>query len=201
MKYGRLTVIETYMENRRRKALCKCDCGTVKIIQMTHLKSGATVSCGCYQKEMASKSNEKHGKTRSSLHNRWKAMKQRTLNPKDKRYKDYGGRGIELCEEWLEFEEFEKWALENGYSEELSLDRIDNDLGYNPSNCRWISVVKNNRNRRTTATIDGIPLKEVSEKYGIKYTTLRTYYYKKKIKTLQDVELYANQLPTNKGTY
>ena len=200
MKYGRLTVIDTYIDNGRRKAICLCDCGKTKHVQMTHLKSGATTSCGCYQKEMASASSIRHGKSKTSLHNRWKAIKQRCLNPKNGRYADYGGRGIDICEEWLLFENFEKWANSNGYDEKLSLDRIDNDLGYSPSNCRWVSVTSNNRNRRITATIEGIPLKEVSVLYNIKYGTLKSYYYKGKIKTLQDVKLYANQLPTTKET-
>lgn len=200
MKYGRLTVIETYIKNGRRKAICTCECGNEKTVQMTHLKSGATTSCGCYQKDMVSRAKTKHGQTKTSLYNRWKSIKQRCLNPKSKRYSDYGGRGINICDEWLEFESFEKWALNNGYSEELSLDRIDNDLGYSPTNCHWVSTRTNNRNRRITANIEGIPLKEISERYNIKYGTLKTYYYNGKIKTLQDVKLYANQLPTTKET-
>ena len=196
MKYGRLTVIETFIEKGRRKAICKCDCGNTKTVQMTHLKSGATKSCGCYHKDRIKETKCTHGKTRTSLHNRWKAIKQRCCNPNNKRYKDYGARGKTLCNDWLEFKVFEKCALDNGYAENLTLDRIDNNKGYSPDNCRWVTTVVNNRNRRTTANIEGKPLKEVSEEYGIKYTTLRDRYYNGKIKTLQDVLIYVNQLPT-----
>lgn len=181
-KFGRLTVIERDTTSKTTKWICKCDCGNTKSVAAGHLKSGSTTSCGCYQKEKASISNKKHGHTRTSLHNRWKAIKQRCLNPNNPRYSDYGKRGITLCEEWYSYENFEKWSLENGYEEGLSLDRIDNEKGYEPSNCRWSNDIVQNRNKRNVVWISNgkskIRLREVSEITGIAYGTLYDRYSK-----------------------
>lgn len=179
-RFGRLVVIKQDTTSKRTKWICECDCGKIKSIQATHLRSGASTSCGCYQKEMARKSNSKHNLTHTSLHNRWKTLKQRCLNPNSNNYKNYGGRGIKLCEEWKEFSNFYDWSIKNGYKQELELDRINNDGNYEPSNCRWIEKVKNGRNRRNTVKIDGMPLKEFSEKYNMDYSLVHTRYYQLK---------------------
>lgn len=145
-----------------------------------HLCSGASTSCGCYQKECASKANKIHGMTHTSLHNRWKAIKQRCTNPKNRRYKDYGNRGIKLCKEWNNFENFAKWSLENGYKDSLELDRIDNNKGYFPQNCRWCKPTVNNHNRRNTAKIDGISLRDFAKMYKMDYKTVHYRYYRLK---------------------
>ena len=185
-RFGRLVVIEKDSTSKRTKWICQCDCGNIKSIQQCHLKSGATVSCGCYQKEKASEYNTTHGKTGHSLNNRWCAMKQRCYNPKCKSYKNYGARGITVCDEWLnDFDSFYNWSIENGYQEDLELDRIDNDKGYSPDNCRWVKAVTNNHNRRNTAMIDGIPLKEFCEIHNVKYTTIHDRYYRLKKKGIE----------------
>lgn len=185
-RFGRLVVIERDFTSKRTKWICECDCGNIKSIQQCHLKSGATTSCGCYQKEKAKEYNTIHGETRSSLHNRWKAIKQRCYNLNCKAYKNYGARGITVCDEWLnDFNNFYNWAIENGYQENLELDRIDNNKGYSPNNCRWVETIINNHNRRNTATIDGIPLKEFCEIHDVKYTTIKDRYYRLKKKGIE----------------
>ena len=179
-KYGRLLVIEKDNTSKRTKWICKCKCGNIKSIYHSHLISGATTSCGCYQKEKAKEYKTKHNMTHTSLHNRWKSMKQRCLNTNCKAYKNYGARGIKICDEWLEFNNFYNWSINNGYDEKLELDRIDNDKDYSPSNCRWVTPLINNHNRRITAKIDGISLKDFSIKYNISYQTVHARYYRLK---------------------
>ncbi|BAQ14673.1 hypothetical protein CBB2_2563 [Clostridium botulinum] len=176
-KFGKLIVIERDYSSKRTKWICKCKCGKIKSIQAGHLMSGSTTSCGCYQKEKAREANKVHGFTKTSLHNRWKSIKQRCLNPNSQRYKDYGARGITICEEWLDFEKFHEWAIKNGYEENLTLDREDNDRGYCPDNCRWVDYKTNERNRRITVKIEDMTLGEIAEKNGFEYKTIVSRYF------------------------
>lgn len=132
--------------------LCKCDCGEYKIIKSNALTSGAQVSCGCYNKErlLGSNINQTHGMSKSRLFITWRNMRVRCYSEKDKRYSAYGGRGITVCDEWRNsFEAFRDWALANGYRDDLTIDRIDVNGNYEPSNCRFITRAENNKNRRT----------------------------------------------------
>ena len=144
------------------------------------LRSGHTKSCGCYAVEFGF-TGKRHGKSRTKLYNVWVAMRQRCTNPNDPNYARYGGRGISVCEQWEQFEAFEKWALTNGYVEgEVDLDREDNDKGYTPDNCRFISHCDNLRNthRKCHDVINGedITLAAASEKYGISYALIYQRY-------------------------
>lgn len=203
--FGRLTVIKRDLNSKRTKWECKCECGNIKSIQATHLRSGATTSCGCYQKEKAKESNSTHNLTHTSLHNRWKAIKQRCLNPNNNRYEDYGARGITVCNEWLEFKNFYNWSVNNDYRVGLALDRRDNNTGYSPDNCRWVTILKNNENRRDTVKVEGLTLNEISNKYNIKKITVKSRYYLLKNKgkeiTVNKILNYANQLPINEETH
>ena len=105
-------------------------------------------SCGCYHKRRASETNKTHGLGYTRLYIIWSTLKGRVLNPKNKAYKNYGGRGITLCDEWLDVQNFYDWAMSNGYSDELSIDRIDNDGNYCPENCRWTTQTIQTRNQR-----------------------------------------------------
>ena len=138
-------------KQKRSYGMYKCGfCGNEFKAQVQHINSGATISCGCYNKRRASETHKTHGLVETRLYRIWASIKDRTLNPKYKRYNDYGGRGINICEDWLDIRNFYNWAMENGYEENkgLSIDRIDNDGNYEPSNCRWTTNIIQSRNRR-----------------------------------------------------
>lgn len=105
-------------------------------------------------KSGSANSNYKHGEKGTKLYRVWEQMRGRCQNKNNKNYKNYGGRGVSVCDEWMEYTNFQKWAHENGYKENLSIDRIDNDGGYNPNNCRWATVKEQNNNQRNTIRIE-----------------------------------------------
>ena len=149
-RFGRLTVIKLdRVENKRTFWLCKCDCGTFKIFGRGLLTSGDAVSCGCYHREHIHEFGFKHGLTNSSLYTKWSGMIQRCCNTNSANFYRYGGRGITVCDEWKNnFISFYNWAINNGYSDELTIDRIDNNKGYYPDNCRWITRKQQMSNTR-----------------------------------------------------
>lgn len=152
---GRWTVIE-YVGNTRTVAWwkCRCDCGTVRIVNGRRLRDGTSKSCGCLRRELMSK----HGASNTRLYGIWTNMKGRCNNPNAEGYKDYGGRGIQVCKEWAhDFSVFQEWAMSHGYQETLSIDRVDVDGNYCPENCRWASMKEQQNNKRTNVfcEIDG----------------------------------------------
>lgn len=151
-QYGRLTVKCLYSNLKYKRIWrCECVCGSFVNVYSENLKSGHTQSCGCYQAERAKESHEKHGKSRTRLYKIHLKMKARCYNEKTSRYANYGGRGIKICEEWLNekngFENFYTWAITHGYSDNLSIDRINVNGNYEPKNCRWADDKEQSRNR------------------------------------------------------
>lgn len=167
-KFGMLTVIAR-AENKDRSAMwiCKCDCGKIKENPVCgwSLKSGKTRSCGCLYKGSKKGRVITHGKTNTELYRRYCHIIDRCYCESHTAYKNYGGRGIKVCDEWRnDFNAFYEWALSNGFSKELTIDRVDVNGSYCPENCRWVSMKEQCNNRRNTVkiTIKG-QTKSVSE--------------------------------------
>lgn len=161
-RFGRLEVLrrgEDRIEpsgKHRVMWICKCNCDKHSIVNVSGdaLKEGRSTSCGCFRNESSRARNTTHGDTNTKLYSIWCAMKTRCTNQNTEAYKDYGGRGICICDEWLNnYESFKTWALNNGYEQGLSIDRIDNDKGYEPQNCRWVTSVAQANNRRSNRLI------------------------------------------------
>lgn len=150
-KFGNLTVIRhlNYSESGHTSLWeCKCDCGNITIVRGTNLKSGHTISCGC------KKGKTIHNKWGTRLYNIYHNMKQRCNNAKNIWYKNYGARGITVCQEWQDdFMNFYNWAINNGYKDNLTLDRINVNGNYEPDNCRWADKITQQNNMRTNRYI------------------------------------------------
>lgn len=154
-KFGRWTVISYAGKGKWN---CKCLCGTEKVVRGTHMKSGASKSCGCYGHDVLIKRNTIHGQNKTPIHYLWLDINKRCNNTNYKQFKDYGGRGIRVCDEWRKnFVAFRDWCLSNGYEKGLTIDRIDNDKGYSPDNCRFVGRIVQNNNKRSNhkITVDG----------------------------------------------
>lgn len=158
-KFGRLTVIKKVGSNKYNRTLwlCKCECGNETITNALSLKTGNTKSCGCLQKKHISqlgKASATHGLHNTRIYRIWKNIHQRCYNSNSPAYKYYGARGIKMCEEWNNnFLNFYDWSMQNEYTDSLTIDRIDVNKGYEPSNCRWITQAKQMRNTRTNKFI------------------------------------------------
>lgn len=161
-RIGRLTAIRDVGNDKYNYRLweCQCDCGRIVTVSTNCLSKGKPRSCGCLRKEVARESLRKrsfrHGYSGTRLYGVWVGMVRRTEDPKSNSYKYYGGRGIAVCPEWREsFAAFYDWAIANGYDEtalrgQCTIDRIDNDKGYSPDNCRWVNMAVQNTNKRNT---------------------------------------------------
>lgn len=155
-RYGRLIVIErvNQISKKTTRWLCLCDCGKKIESNKNNLINGHTKSCGCLSRDtkLGRATRTTHGQSRTRLYHIWQSMKQRCCDKNVKEYALYGARGIGICEEWLTFENFYKWAS-SGYESKLTIDRIDNNGNYEPSNCRWATVADQNRNKRNNHII------------------------------------------------
>lgn len=159
-RFGRWVVLERSPKKGGHATWwkCRCDCGTVKEVNGYSLLRGDSKSCGCYHREQASirgrKLLTKHGWYGTRVYEAWKRAKDRCENPRVEQYHNYGGRGIKMCQEWRESPQaFCEWAMANGYADNLSLDRIDPNGDYEPSNCRWITMSEQQTNKRNNVLI------------------------------------------------
>lgn len=173
-RYGLLTVLKLdHIKGRKRVGywLCRCDCGNLKVINSNDLRNGSTIACGHLQG-----GKSKYSIQNKKLYKRWSHIISRCNNPRDISYKNYGARGIKVCKEWLDYENFSKWAIENGNDENLEIDRINVNLGYSPKNCRFVTKLENARNKRNSLKYiyngQEISLKELADKFNIDYKTL-----------------------------
>ena len=157
-RFTKLLVIK-YLGRKggHRMWLCQCDCGKEKAIRESHLLSSNTKSCGCLRSQKHYIHGDASRNHTERLYAVWRGMRYRCRNPNSKDYANYGGRGICVCSEWDSYMNFKKWALTNGYHEGLQIDRRNNDKGYSPENCRWVTCKDNQRSRRNNRiiTIDG----------------------------------------------
>lgn len=175
-KYGRLTVLEDSGDRCWGGIMwnCQCECGNTINVVGKSLKNGSTTSCGCYRRDLMTI----HGESRTRLYEVWENMIDRTTNPNNNKYQNYGGRGISVCDEWKEYINFSNWAKENGYNDSLTIDRIDVNGKYEPSNCRWATqqVQANNRTNNYYITWNDKTqsLKDWSRELNLTYDTLRS---------------------------
>lgn len=182
-KFGYLEVISITDERKHGKVvwLCKCACGKYTKVTSNNLQNGSTVSCGCYNRKILKQSRTTHGMHDSRIYNIYICMKERCYNSKATSYMDYGGRGIKVCDEWLGingFTNFVNWAFSNGYDDNLTIDRINVNDDYKPSNCRWVTRKIQNNNTRKNRIIEyngeSHSVSRWAEITGIKRSTLAT---------------------------
>jgi hypothetical protein len=223
-KFNRLLVIERAENDKYGNAFwwCLCDCGKKIRISGHSLRNGHTKSCGCLQKEKAAATGNwknlidlvpyNKGKRKEypinykELKSVWYAMKGRCNNPNEQEYKYYGGRGIKVCNEWQDFTTFYTWAIKEGYKKGLTIDRTNNDLGYMPSNCRFVTRAVQNRNTsRCNKVIDVetgavYVTAEVARLIGVTRATAAKWYREEGLRYLEQFkERYENIVNYNKG--
>lgn len=187
-RFGNLVVIGASMpQHKERTYVCRCDCGNEKIAKSSGLFYGQTTSCGCMKgahvREGQLRSRNGKPFRNKSLVLLRQNMITRCYRKNSKSYSNYGGRGIKICDEWLNSQDtFEKWCIDNGWEKGLEIDRIDNEGDYSPENCRFVTKRENCNNRRTsrmvTAFGETLSLADTARKYGIKYSRLQSILYR-----------------------
>lgn len=201
-KYGRMTILSIDGSvGQTHKVTCKCDCGNIKQVRLSALRYGHTTSCGCFMRETTIKKNLLHGLANHPLNTVWGNMKSRCYNPANKNYRHYGGRGVRVCQEWVDsFESFCNWAINNGWESGLQLDKDikGNGLLYGPNTCCFVSSKDNCRckkgNRAITYNGETKTIIEWSEIYNINYMTL----YNRLKKYPPEIAFFAPIKPTRK---
>lgn len=183
-RFGKLTAVEPAGRYKKTGALmwkCVCDCGKEVIVRGACLRQGNTRSCGCLNQETRRKTAKitftKHGGRNTRLYNIWKDMRQRCHNENSTSFGRYGGRGVSVCKEWEDFQNFRTWAIANGYGDDLTIDRIEVNGNYEPGNCRWVDNIIQGNNKRNNPKVayrgKEYTIPELSRLVGIPYATLR----------------------------
>lgn len=158
LRFGRLIVVSRDENTKEGRAtwLCRCDCGKTTVKQGKLLRNGHCKSCGCGEYENRVSNVTSHRLSNTRLYTIWQGMKQRCNYSKHKDFYNYGGRGITVCDEWShDFKSFYDWSILNGYDDSLTIDRIDNDKGYSPTNCKWATAKEQRQNQRPRKKGDG----------------------------------------------
>lgn len=179
-KFNRLTVLDIRKRKINKRYVtelrCLCDCGNIKYIDKYSVLSGRSKSCGCLHKEIAKKVNTIHGERNTRLYRTWYHMKSRCTCITDPKYKNYGERGITVCDDWNDFLKFKEWAYNNGYDDSLTIERIDVNKGYSPDNCKWITISEQSNNKTCSHYFKYnnkiYSLKELSNVLNIPYKAL-----------------------------
>lgn len=160
-KFGRLTVtgLSDKKGGRKRYWICECDCGNTVLVRSDNLRSKTTMSCGCFKKEQdkinLAKNHKGYNSQQSRLYHIWQGMRRRCENTSCAEYPEWGGRGITVCDEWSkDYKPFMNWSASNGYRDFLSIDRIDVNGNYEPSNCRWVTAKVQANNRRSNINVE-----------------------------------------------
>jgi len=172
-QFGKLTAIKRIPASNGKgyQWLCKCECGKNVVANTGVLTTGKQKSCGCIGREVSRARLKKHGMARTRIYKIWRSMKVRTDIKMAHKYKDYSGRGITIANEWLDFEVFYKWAIKAGYKDNLTIDRIDVNGNYEPSNCRWATMIEQGRNKRNNHRIivngESLTVSEIIERTGL----------------------------------
>ena len=187
-RFGNLTAVRFDHRDERTVGgqhfwMFRCDCGNDVILRKNSVTSSNTTCCSECSRRQKSRRNTKHGGVGTRLYREWAGIIQRCTNPKDSSWDRYGAKGITICDTWRDFAIFQEWALENGYDDTLTIDRINSSGNYEPSNCRWASVREQANNKQGTLYVEycgeTLPLSYWSDRLGIPYHTLydRLYRY------------------------
>lgn len=180
-RFGRLVAIRRYKVNSIARWECICDCGNIVDVAERDIITGKTQSCGCLNRENLIRRNTTHGKSGERIYIIWVGMRNRCYKEREEGYKWYGARGISVCDEWLGedgFQNFYNWSMSHGYRDDLSIDRIDVNGNYEPSNCRWATRKEQGNNTRKNKYItyngETHTMSEWSDILGINYSVIRT---------------------------
>lgn len=184
-KFGRWVIVEHLGSDNKYRSIAKvkCECGNTRTVRVSELTYGASTSCGCFNKEQVSKRAKTHGLSKTPLYLVWVGMKDRCLNKNNTHYQHYGGRGITIHKYWVnDFCSFLYWCIKNGWKKGLQIDRIDNNEGYYPNNCRIVTPAVNSRNKRNNILITYNGQTKVLIDWcnilGLKHNTISTRYHK-----------------------
>ena len=187
--FGRLTVVSRAENDKfgETKWLCNCSCGKMCVVSSSNLRKGRQKSCGCLRHQSAW--NRTHNESNCTrLYRIWTGMKTRCYNKNCKPYQRYGGRGIFICDEWRDdYEAFRDWSMSSGYAENLSIDRIDNNLSYSPENCRWATQMTQCNNRRSNRVVvidsEKMTAAQASRMAGVDYNAFMKKIYRDEAKS------------------